>query len=267
MVSQATMTLSGEILKTIVVIIIAFTFKKLVTDQVVDEMAGRARISRHEMTALKKILAIVVYFVAFAYLLTVWNLKEPLFVLLSGAGFAGIIIGFAAKDVFANFLGGFILLVDRPFRIGDIVEIAGVTGTVTDIKLRTTVIYSFDGEYVTIPNANVMTEVVRNRTAPDPNYRVKISIGIDYDSDVNKAVKIILDILKKNKNVLKEPAPQVYFRSFGESSLDLEALYWVDLSVVQLLELKTQLHSDIFTALKKARIKIPYKQIEITMKK
>ena len=259
--------LPQEILTAAVVIIVAYSVKKLGTDMLVDDMASRSKLSTHDLAALKKVLGIIVYFVAFAYLLTVWNLKEPLLVLLSGAGFAGIVIGFAAKDVIANFIGGIILLIDRPFRIGDVVEIGSVIGTVTDIKVRTTVIFSFDGEYITIPNATVMTEVVKNRTAPNPYFRTKLNIGISYDSDAGKAVKIILGVLKKHKDVMKEPSPQVYFRAFGESALEMEAFYWIDLSNVKFFEMKTEIHSEVLRQLKKARIKIPYRHIEVTIKK
>ncbi|MBI2579028.1 MAG: mechanosensitive ion channel family protein [Candidatus Aenigmarchaeota archaeon] len=267
MVSETTLSVSREILTSLVVIIAAYSFKKLVTDMLVDEMEARAKLSKHDLAALQKVLAVIVYFIAFAYILTIFNLKEPLLVLLSGAGFAGIVVGFAAKDVIANFIGGIILLLDRTFRIGDIVEISDIVGTVSDIKIRTTVIYTADGEYVTIPNSVVMTSVIKNRSAPDTLYRVKLSIGIGYESDVGKATNIMLGILKKHRDVIKMPPPQVYFKSFGDSSLELEAFYWLDLSSANIPGVKTEIHSQIAKEFRKARIKIPYRQVEVTLKK
>jgi len=77
----------------------------------------------------------------------------------------------------------------------------------------------------------------------------------------------LLDALKKHKNVLQAPQPQVYFKGFGESSLDIEAFYWIDLYSVNVLDLKTEIHREILKEFNKAKIKIPYKQIEVTMRK
>lgn len=260
------LVVSKEIVQLIVAVIVAYAVKKLVTDTLVNNFAGQVKLSQHDSAALKKIFAVIIYFAAFAYILSVFHLQAPLLALLSGAGFAGIVIGFAAKDVIANLIGGIILLFDRPFRIGDIIEIETVIGKVTDISVRTTIIQTADGEYVTIPNATIMNSVIRNRSAPDPKYRLRVPLGVDYRTDLKKLNRVVVESLKSIPYVLRTPEPQLIFRSFGQSSIDFDITFWVDVSKTNFVDAKGDAAQRIKAVLDKAGIKIPYPRVEIIRK-
>ncbi len=263
MVSESTLAISSDIVKVIVVVIIAYSIKKLLTDTIVNNFARSVKLTEHDLTSLKKIFAVIIYFGAFVYILSIFQLQAPLLALLSGAGFAGIVIGFAAKDLIANFIGGIILLLDRQFKIGDIIEIDNVVGKVSDISVRTTIILTADGEYVTIPNANIMNSVIKNRSAPDSKYRIRIPISVDYKTDMKKLTKVVVETLAKLDYALEIPPPELIFKSFGQSSIDFDATFWIDILKSSFINTKGDAAQKLKVALDKARIKIPYPHVEI----
>lgn len=267
MVSQATLAVSKEVLQVIVTIIVAYSIKKLVTDTIVNNFGRRVKLSEHDMATIKKIFAVIIYLGSFAYILSVFNLQAPLLAILSGAGFAGIVIGFAAKDVIANFIGGIILLFDKPFKIGDVIEIEGIVGKVTDISVRTTIIMTADGEYVTVPNATITNSVIRNRSAPDPNYRIRVPISVDYRTDLKKLNRIVIETLGRLDYALKNPPPELIFKNFGQSSIDFDATFWIDIAKASLINTKGDAAQKLKKAMDAAKIKIPYPHLEIVRRR
>ena len=263
MISESTLAISSSIITVIVVIIIAYSIKKLLTDTIVNNFARSVKLTEHDLASLKKIFAVIIYLAAFIYILSIFQLQAPLLALLSGAGFAGIVIGFAAKDVIANFIGGIILLMDRPFKIGDVIEIDNVVGKVSDISVRTTVLMTADGEYVTIPNANIMVSVIKNRSAPDSKYRIRVPISVDYKTDITKLNKVVVNTLSKLDYALETPPPELIFRSFGSSSIDFDAAFWIDIVKSSFINAKGDAAQKLKVALDKAGIKMPYPHVEI----
>jgi len=144
------------------------------------------------------------------------------------AGVGAFVIGFAFKDIFEHFLAGFLLAFNRPFRIGDIVELDGNKGTVVTLSMRNTHIKTFDGQDVYIPNGNIIKNALKNYTI-DGFMRQDFVIGLDYGSDVDKAIDIILRELNKIPGILKdEKVPSVGISGLGTSSLNLGVYYWFD---------------------------------------
>lgn len=144
------------------------------------------------------------------------------------AGVGAFIIGFAFKDIFEHFLAGFLLAFNRPFRIGDIVELDGNKGTVVTLSMRNTHIKTFDGQDVYIPNGNIIKNALKNYTI-DGFMRQDFVIGLDYGSDIDKAISIILRELNSIPGILKdEKLPSVAISELGTSSLNLGVFYWLD---------------------------------------
>ncbi len=152
---------------------------------------------------------------------------------IAGAGVMGVAVGFAAKDTLSNLIAGILLIIDRPFEIGDRIEVwsapAGSAswGDVIDIGLRATRIKTTDNIVVIIPNNEIMTRDIVNYTILSSSIRVRVNIGIAYDADMARAKALIIQAAQSAGWILAEPAPKVVVRDFGESSVDLQLRVWI----------------------------------------
>jgi len=147
--------------------------------------------------------------------------------LLAGLGIAGFTIGFALQDVAKNLIAGVLLLLQRPFEIGDTIEVSGFTGTVLDIQLRTIDIRALDGRYVTIPNGDVLASPIINYSRAAQR-RLEIAVNVRYDTDLEAAAAAATQALQALPGLLAEPPPSVAFRSLGDAAIQLVVQYWVD---------------------------------------
>ena len=145
--------------------------------------------------------------------------------LLAGLGIAGFIIGFALQDTLSNFASGMMILVYRPFDIGDAIEAAGVTGKVDKMNLVSTRILTFDNQLLIVPNKQVWSNIIRNITHQDKR-RVDMTFGIGYADDVPKAEKVLTEIIDGHEKVLKDPKPVVKLHELGESSVNFVVRPW-----------------------------------------
>jgi small-conductance mechanosensitive channel len=152
---------------------------------------------------------------------------------IAGAGVAGIAIGFAAKDTLSNIIAGILLIIDRPFEVGDRIEVwsapanSATWGDVLDVGLRATKIKTTDNIVIVIPNNEIMKRDIINYTTITKEIRVRIAIGIAYDADVKKAKEMIKKISLEMDWVMEEPPPKVVVKSFGDSAVNLEARVWI----------------------------------------
>jgi small-conductance mechanosensitive channel len=142
------------------------------------------------------------------------------------AGALSIGIGFGLQSVVSNFVSGLILLAERPIRVGDIISVKGEEGRVRRIHVRATEIETGDRASVIIPNSELITQVVKNRTHTDTFARVAVPLGVAYDSNVAKVRDILLEIAKAHPHVMEHPAPTVFLTGFGDSAINFE-LGWV----------------------------------------
>jgi potassium efflux system protein len=133
----------------------------------------------------------------------------------------GVGLGFGLQEIVANFISGIILLFERPIRVGDVVTLDDTTGVVSRIRIRATTIINYDKQEMLIPNKEFITGRVVNWTLTDKVNRVLINVGVAYGSDVNLAMKLMLDAANENANVLDDPAPVATFEAFGDNTLNL----------------------------------------------
>ena len=153
---------------------------------------------------------------------------------IAGAGVAGVAIGFAARDTLSNLIAGILLIIDRPFEVGDRIEVwtspAGTStwGDVIDIGLRATKIKTTDNIVIIIPNNEIMLRDIINYTTISESIRVRINIGIAFDADIQKAKDIILQVADSAEWVAKDPPPKVVVRKFAESAVDLQLRVWIN---------------------------------------
>ncbi len=147
--------------------------------------------------------------------------------LVAGAGVSAIVIGFAFKDIAENFLAGFILAINRPFRIHDIVEIESYKGTITRMDIRTTLMRMPDGRDVFIPNSMFVKNILTNYTR-DGLIRQEFMIGLDTSTDVKKARTFILAFLEGEEDVLKDPKPNVIVDGLGDFTINVNVMFWLN---------------------------------------
>ena len=171
-------------------------------------------------------------------------------------------IGFGLQEIFANFVAGLILLFERPIRLGDIVTVGDVSGKVTEIKIRATTIQQFNNRDLLVPNKDFITNQLTNWTLKDSILRFDLAVGIAYGSDTRKAEEILGKILKEHPSVLAEPAPQVIFETFGDSTLNFLLRAHVG-QVGNLVKTQSDLHYQIDDAFRKAGIEIAFPQQDI----
>jgi potassium-dependent mechanosensitive channel len=174
----------------------------------------------------------------------------------------GLGLGFGLQEIFANFISGIILLFERPVRVGDIVTIGDTTGRVTEMRMRATVVTDWNRKELIVPNKEFITGRLVNWTLSDPTLRLVIPVGIAYNSNVEEALRVILDVAKQHPNIMEDPEPAVWFTGFGDSALNLELFVFVP-SPEFFLIVKNDMHMGIEKALGEAGIEIAFPQRDI----
>ena len=174
----------------------------------------------------------------------------------------GVGLGFGLQEIFANFVSGLILLVERPIRVGDLVTIGNVMGNVTHISFRATTVAAFDNEEILIPNKDLITGQVTNWTLGNTITRIIIPIQAAYGSDVDKISDILMDIAVNDPEVISNPAPAALFMAHGDSGLDFELRVFLGTAGVR-LSTRDRLNRNINKAFVKHGIEIPYPQRDL----
>ena len=181
--------------------------------------------------------------------------------LLAGLGVIGLAISFAAQDTVANVISGITLLIDRPFKKGDWICLGDLHASVTEVKLRTTVLTSFDNETIVVPNKALSQERIRNFTLT-PRIRVKVPIVIAYKENIQAAREVILVTIKDDKRILATPGPKVIVVGLGDSSINLQLRFWTQDPLLQ-YSLQWEYIERCKRALDDAGIEIPFPHSQI----
>lgn len=176
--------------------------------------------------ALERISFYMIVVVVVVTAMGLLNIPLTAFAFVSGAVAIGV--GFGAQNIINNFISGWILMSERPVRIGDFVELDGAHGIVETIGNRSTRIRRVDGVHLLVPNSALLEQTVINWTLLDRNVRTSVKVGVAYGSPVKLVTQLIHDAVDAHPEVLKDPAPIVVFDDFGDSALLFEALFWSD---------------------------------------
>ncbi len=174
-------------------------------------------------------------------------------------------IGFGLQSIVANFVSGIIMLIERPIKEGDSIVVNGYAGIVAKISVRATRIQSFDHDDVIIPNSELISGTVRNRTLTDRMTRIECAVGIAYDADINAAFDIINEIARNHERTVEDPAPFVMLEQLGDSALMLRLYCFID-EVGKAGTTKSEMYVQIVRKFAEHGISIPYPQQEITLK-
>jgi len=191
---------------------------------------------------------------------TIWALSTVDFDVtgfVAGLGIIGFTVGFALKDIAENFVAGVLLLLQQPFDIGDAVEAGGYSGTVTNIEIRSTTIRTWDGLLVIIPNAQVYGNPITNYSKVSQR-RINLDVGVGYETDLQKANDIMLEVANKLPGIKEEPAPFVVFKEFADSSINATLYFWIDTDEAGYFGSLDAVVKGIKTAFEQEGINIPY---------
>ncbi|MET0778638.1 MAG: mechanosensitive ion channel family protein [Pseudomonas mandelii] len=175
---------------------------------------------------------------------------------VAAIGAAGLAIGLALQGSLANFAGGVLILLFRPFRIGDWIEAQGVAGTVDSIQIFHTVLRTGDNKTIIVPNGNLSNGIITN-TNRQPTRKVVFDVGVDYEADLQKAREVLLD-LAKDERILAEPAPQAVISTLGDSSITVSLRVWV--KTADYWDVMFMFNEQSRDRLKTAGIDIPFPQ-------
>ena len=180
---------------------------------------------------------------------------------------AGITVGlgFGLQEIFANFVSGLILLFERPIRVGDIITLGDVTGSVTNIRIRATTVTNWDRKELIVPNKELVTGRLLNWTLSDTTNRIVIEVGLAYHTETERARQILLATVREHPNVLKDPEPNVTFEGFGDSTLTFVVRAYVATMDVRLQTIH-ELHTRIFQRLQEAQIEIAFPQRDVNLR-
>jgi len=159
--------------------------------------------------------------------LRIAGLTQLALTLVGGTGVIGLVLGIAFRDITENFLASLVLSLQQPFREGDLVEVASVTGYVERLTSRTTVLMTLDGNQVQVPNSTVFKSTIRNFTS-NPSRREDFIVGIGYDDSIPVAQEVALKVLAEHPAVLNEPEPLVLVDDLGSSTVNLRVYFWLD---------------------------------------
>jgi small conductance mechanosensitive channel len=176
---------------------------------------------------------------------------------LTGLGILGFTVGFAMQEIMQNFVAGVILLIQQPFEVEDVIETDQFIGTILAINMRTTEMKTVDGRIVIIPNAAILSNPITNYTRAEFR-RVELPVGVSYDSDPAVARQVVLEAIQNVPGLVGEPEPSVIFHTFGGSSIDMSAYFWVDTSKTNPFSAKDAAFELVKAALDKKGIEIPF---------
>jgi small-conductance mechanosensitive channel len=182
--------------------------------------------------------------------------------LLAPAGIIGIVLGFAARETVANFFGSLSLYADETYQRGDYIELeSGISGTVRDISVRSTVLQTLDGDLVNVPNSELNEAKITNKSSPTTSRRIRSQIGVSYDADPEQVETILTEAAE---TVSETHQPRVHLREFGDSALVFDVFVWIA-TPDDRLQAEHDLNMAVHAALDDAGIEIPFPQREIEM--
>lgn len=212
--------------------------------------------------------SIKVVIIGLAMIIILDNLGYDVTAIIAGLGIGGIAIAFAAKDTIENMFGGFSIFVDRPFKIHDRVKVGKVYGNVIEIGLRRTRIKTLDNTVVTIPNAEINKKSVENYYRPDISQKVSFTLALTYSTPTKKlkeGLEIVKKAIKSTEGIL-DKEPIIKFSEFGDSSLNVLVIYWVE-SFKYKLASKHDVNMKIKEGFEKARIRFAFPTRTVYMEK
>ncbi|MDA3837217.1 MAG: mechanosensitive ion channel family protein [Nanoarchaeota archaeon] len=249
------------------ILVLFYRIFSISSTRIIKKVARKTKTSQNEalLQLVKSTLQVVLVLVGILYILKVWGIEiGPL---LTGIGIGGLAIAFAMQSSLANIFGGVSIILDKSVQVGDLVKLeGGVTGKILNIGLRSTKVKTFDNEMIIVPNSKLADSNIQNIAQPEPKSRVVIPFGVAYGSNIEKVKKIVMKEIPTITGFTNDPEPTVKFLEMGNSSLSFKAFFFVE-SFEQRFGAIDEANTKIYNALNKAKIEIPFPQMDVHVKK
>ncbi len=223
----------------------------------------RLKVQEGASTTIESIVYYILLISFFLYTLRILQVPLTVFTIFGGA-FA-IAVGFGSQNILSNFISGLILLVERPVRVGDLVEIEGMLGRVSRMAARCTHIRTFTNVDIVVPNSSFLENKFTNWTLKDNIIRSDIKVGVGYDAPSEKVEQLLLSFAEEQPQILKFPSPVCFFMEFGDNALNFELRYWVNLAHANKLLIDSQIRHTILKRFREEGITIAYPQRDVHM--
>ena len=249
----------GSILIFIFVIWLSIMISRIISSIVEKDVFTRVQVGKGVPATIILMLKIVLISGGFFLAAAASGMQLTNLSIVLGAFSVGI--GFGLQNIFNNMVSGIILAFERPIKVGDIVQVGELIGTVGSIGLRSSTVKSFDGAEVIVPNGNLISNEMINWTLSDSFRRMDLRVGVKYGTDPDRVLEIMEKIANEHEGVMKMPAPKGYFIEFGDSSLNFRLLAWAHLD--NRLEVESEILVQINRKLAEAGIEIPFPQRDL----
>jgi small-conductance mechanosensitive channel len=216
----------GKVIIAILILVVGYWVADLISRFMEPIFIKRFKIEPNQADLVRRWVRVVLVFGL--TLFSLLSVKIPLTVFAFAGGALAIGLGFGLQTLLKNFVSGIIILFERPFRVGDVLDVAGQCGTVSSIGIRSSVLQLADGTETLISNSALLENNLTNWTYSNRVVRFIVNVGVAYGSDTRRVVQLLTEIAERHGLVEKEPKPQVLFTNFGASTLDFELRFWVD---------------------------------------
>ncbi|WP_149797737.1 mechanosensitive ion channel family protein [Halorubrum xinjiangense] len=214
----------SNVVLAVILLAIAYALTDFLGGVIREVGAESASISQHQQEVILRITQLTVYTTVLVAVVGLFT--DNVGSLLVGAGFLGIVVGMAARQTLGAVLAGFVLMFSRPFEVGDWVEVGDHEGTVTEISIMSTRLRSFDGEVITMPNDDVRSGSIVDRSRRN-RLRIEVEVGVDYDTDVERAAAVVEEAVADVEDVAEMPEPNAVTKRFDDSAVVLGLRYWI----------------------------------------
>jgi potassium-dependent mechanosensitive channel len=255
----------GKLVVGLVLLVLGFMASKALSRGLRRRVLSRFDIEPSLQATWQTFSFYIIYALVVLFVLQLLHIPITIFAVVGGALAIGI--GFGSQNIVSNFISGLIVMVERPVRLGDLVEIDSLLGTIEVIGTRSTIMRTLDNKQVIIPNSHFLDKAFINWTLSDMVISGKIEVGVAYGSDVNKVRDILVQAAGGHAMVMKSPAPTVVFTNFGESSLDFELVYWLKIDLdYGIRRIGSEIRYQILDSFAKHNVSIPFPHRELILK-
>jgi small-conductance mechanosensitive channel len=252
----------GKTLGVLVLFVLGYAVARLLTIRFTDLLVSRAHMSPQLAQVLRRWVMSTLLLIVLLVVLRLARVPLTAFAFLGGALAIGV--GFGAQNIIKNLISGAIILFERKVRVGDIVTIGGISGTVIAVDLRATTVRGFDGIESIVPNSNLLEDQVSNWSSGNPMIRRAIVVGVVYGSDTRRTIELILSAARRQPATLPDPGPQVLLDDFGSDALVFRLLYWMRLGGERPGPIvDSDIRLDIESALREAGITMAFPQRDV----
>ncbi|CCG40780.1 mechanosensitive ion channel domain-containing protein [Magnetospirillum molischianum] len=256
----------GKSLGVILLVVLGAVLSRRLLNMLGAIASSQFRLPKNYASTIVRWLHIVIVTMLFIIALYVANIPLTVFAFLGGA--LAISVGFGTQVILKNLISGIILLVERPLRVGDIVEVGAVSGTVTHINIRSSTVRTSDGIEILVPNSTFIESNVTNWTYSNAKVRRSVSVGTDYSTPPEKVAEVLMSVARKHPSLLEDPSPCVLLDNFGPDSNNFILRYWIDYaSGADSSKVASEIRFMISADLAAAGISIPFPQRVVHLRK